>query len=119
MLTQKKAKCYTCERVFSGSSVTSPIPKEETAQGHPILKRKTQNIITRVAKDMEKIKISKKSTNKYKKIKNKSRKKGAFESSSEVFGVSVGAAVKEEEENENSMEPIEAPESEDGNEGME
>ncbi len=106
MLTQKKPRLYQCERVFSDSSTTSPLRKEENGQEHPTLKRKSQNQALKVAKELDKTKISKKS--KYKKLKSKQRKKLPFDSSSEAFGHSmeIGRPLPGPDVNENSMEAI-------------
>ena len=54
-------------------------------------------------KESEKPKSNKKS-NKYKKTKSKSKKRMPFESSSDVFGMSVSGAIKED--NSNSIQDI-------------
>eukprot|EP00826_Nyctotherus_ovalis_P051349 TRINITY_DN6412_c0_g1_i10.p1 TRINITY_DN6412_c0_g1~~TRINITY_DN6412_c0_g1_i10.p1 ORF type:complete len:153 (-),score=45.00 TRINITY_DN6412_c0_g1_i10:43-501(-) len=94
-LTQKKPRLYACERIFSASSVTSPLNKEDEAQNHPILKRKSINSATKPSKDIEKPKSNKKSSKYKKKLKSKS-KKLAYDSSSDLLGLSVGALMKEE-----------------------
>ena len=99
-LTQKKPRLYACERIFSASSVTSPLHKEDDTHNHPILKRKAPNLIAKPSKDIDKPKPNKKS-NKHKKLKNKTKKRTPYDSSSDVHGFS---AIKEE--NNESLEDM-------------
>lgn len=99
-LTQKKPRLYACERIFSASSVTSPLNKEDEAHNHPILKRKAPSSLIKTPKDLDKLKSNKK-LNKHKKLKNKIRKRTPYDSSSEVHGFS---AMKEE--NNESLEDM-------------
>ena len=100
--SQKKPRFYVSERVFSDSSTTSPLRKEEGAQERPTLKRKSQASSTiKITKELDRMKITKKQ--KQKKLKSKQRKKSPFEESSEGFGFSSKVPMRDTENNESSM----------------
>ena len=102
MLTQKKPRLYACERIFSDSSITSPLRKEDGGQEHPLLKRKSLNPLGKITKDFDKMKVTKKQ--KHKKVKQRKRVKFPFEGSSEGYAFSVSGPIKDTENNENSVE---------------
>ena len=112
--TQKKAKFFMSERMFSDSSITSRLRREEPMQDRPVLKRKTPYSMNKLGKDMDRLKVQKKA--KSKKAKQKQRKKPLFEGSSEGFGLSMeGNMMKESENADNSMGSMNGLASEDEN----
>ncbi len=115
--SQKKAKFFMSERVFSDSSTTSRLRREEPMQDRAVLKRKAPYSISKLEKGIDRLKLPKKS--KSKKTKQKQRKKPLFEASSEGFGMSVaGNELKESEDAEkgdNSLGSVNETPRDDGN----
>ena len=87
--------------MFSDSSTSSPLRKEEAAQDHPILKRKSHNSTNKIAKDADRSKVIKKQ--KQKKLKSKLRKKTPYDGSSDALEFSPRIPMRDSENNESSM----------------